>query len=221
MRFHQRRPRLLIALATALLTALALALVPGAMATKGPKADAPKAPPPAAPAGDTLLYRGSTTVVLDDIAAGALDSLGISVAPVGPARAGKGGIRFPITFGVVDSQSLAGEIRHAGGLKFTKGGTTVFLTRYFIGIDDTPSLSGLVGAARNSGDRAELFDLDLSGLEVRSGRRHLKLSGVTLKLTAGAAAALNGAFGDGAEPFTEGLVIGTATVRARTWTKTV
>ena len=39
---------------------------------------------------------------------------------------------------------------------------------------------------------------------------------MTLKLTAGAAGALNGAFGTTA--FTEGLVIGSATVHAKTYT---
>lgn len=216
MSFLTGRSRLLLAVAAAALTALALTLVPGAFASKAPKHEAPKSPP----AGDTLLYRGSTTVALDPTAAGALQSLGIEVAPVKPARAGSKGISFPITFGVVDSQTLAGQIRHKGGLSFTQDGTTVYLTRYFIDIDESPSLSGLVGGAPYTGDRAELFNLDLSNLEVKTGKHYIKLSGVTLKLTAGAADALNGAFGDGAEPFSEGLVIGTATVKARTWTKT-
>lgn len=224
MRLRTRRSRLLTAVVAAALTALALALVPAAIAMKGPASDAPAGPKSAAPkspvVGDTLLSRGSTTVALDPTAAGALQSLGIEVAPVKPARAGSKGISFPITFGVVDSESLAGQIRHSGGLRFTQGDTTVYLTRYFIDIDDSPSLSGLVGAAPYTGDRADLFALDLSNLEVKAGKRHVKLSGVTLKLTAGAADALNAAFGGGAEPFSEGLVIGTATVRAHTWTTT-
>jgi len=215
MRVPHVRPRLFAAIAVAALTAAALMLVPGALANKG----APS-PPKAAPQGDLLLYRGATTVSLDPAAAGALDSLGISVAPSGAAYAGKKGISFPITFGVVDANDLTGQIRHAGGLRFTKGDTTVYLSRYFIDIDDSPSLSGLVGTTKGTGTRAELFSLDLTNLKVDAGRGYATLSGVTLKLTAGAATALNGAFGDGAAPFTEGLVIGTATVRASTWVKT-
>ena len=98
---------------------------------------------------------------------------------------------------------------------FAKGATKVYLSRFFIDIDAAPALSGKVGTAPGTGDRADLFDLDLSGLRVDAGHHRIALSGVTLKLTAGAAAALNGAFGTSA--FTEGLVIGTATVRARTW----
>ena len=142
----------------------------------------------------------------DPGAAGALTSLGVTVAPTKPASAGKPGISFPITLGVVDSTTLAGQIRHAGGLVFTKGATKVYLTRYFIDIDDTPSLSGLVGVGKVGTTRADLFSLDLTNLKVEASRRQISLSGVTLKLTAGAAGALNTAFGT--EAFTDGLVIG-------------
>jgi Htaa len=200
------RPRWLAALATAAIAAIALlSLAPGAQATN------------TATEADVLLYRGATTVQLDPAAAGALGSLGVSVAPTGRAYAGARGISFPITFGVVDAQTLAGQIRHAGGLVLSKDDTKVYLTRYFIDTE-TATLSGLVNTAKTGGDRADLFDLDLSGLDVRTKGSRITLSGVTLKLTAGAAAALNGAFGAGASPFTEGLVLGTATIRARTWT---
>jgi hypothetical protein len=106
-----------------------------------------------------------------------------------------------------------------GGLKATRSGTTVYLTRYCIDIDDAPSLTGLVGAAPNSGARVELFDLDLTNLEVIPGRRHVTLKGAALTLTDDAATAPNGAFGDGAEPFAEGLPIGTARVTGRTWSR--
>ena len=118
----------------------------------------------------------------------------------------------------MDTTSLAGQIRHAGGLVFTKGDTKVYLTRYFINIDETPSLSGLVGVGAPGTARADLFDLDLSALKVDAGKRYITLSGVGLNLTQGAADALNTAFGEGATPFTAGLKIGTATVKARTWT---
>ena len=136
MRKPHRRARIIVAaLVAAVIAALALTLVPGAQAhaTKAPAADA-----------DTLLYRGATTVALDPGAAGALTSLGIQVAPTGPASTGKAGISFPITFGVVDANDLTGQIRQSGGLVFTKGATKVYLSRYFIDIDATPSLSGKV-----------------------------------------------------------------------------
>ena len=201
------RPRWLAAMIVAAIAAVAtLTLAPGAQAAKTAPVDA-----------DVLLYNGATTVQLDPAAAGALNSLGVSVAPTGRAYAGKQGVSFPITFGVVDAQTLAGQIRHAGGLVLSKGATKVYLTRYFINTESA-TLSGLVSTSKTGGARTDLFDLDLSGLKVRTSGAHITLSGVTLTLTEGAAAALNGAFGDGASPFTPGLVIGTATVAARTWT---
>jgi hypothetical protein len=196
----------LAALTAALVAALALAFVPGAQAT-GKKAPT---------SGDTLLYSGATTVALDPGATAALESLDVSVSPVRPAYAGKSGISFPITLGLVSSDTLEGQIRHVGGLKLSKGQVKVYLTRFFIDIDDTPSLSGLVGVGQRGGDRVELFTLDLTDLKVEPDRNRIKLSGVTLKLTAGAAGALNTAFGTTA--FTEGLVIGTASVHAKTYT---
>ncbi len=202
MRSH--RPIWLTLLTAALVAALALAFVPGAQATdKGSQTST-----------DTLLYRGATTVALDPGAADALKSLGVTVSPVRPAYAGESGISFPITLGLVSSDTLEGQIRHAGGLKLSAGTTKVYLTRYFIDIDEEPSLSGIVGVGQKSGDRAELFTLDLANLKVEPGKNSIKLSGITLKLTAGAATALNGAFGVTA--FTEGLVIGTASVHAKT-----
>jgi hypothetical protein len=203
MRSH--RPVWLAALTAALVAALALAVVPAAQGTgKG-----------AATGSDVLLHDGATTVALDPGAAAALESLGVKVAPVRPAYAGKSGIAFPITLGLVSSDTLAGQIRHVGGLRLSKGDTKVYLTRFFVEVDDDPSLSGLVGVGHKGGDRAELFSLDLSRLKVEPGKGSIELSGITLKLTAGAAAALNGAFGTAA--FTEGLVMGTATVAARTF----
>lgn len=197
------RPRWLAATIVAVVAAIAaLTLAPGAQAAQTE--------------ADVLLYSGRTTVQLDPGTAGALDSLGISVAPTGRAYAGPKGVSFPITFGVVDAQTLAGQIRHAGGLVLSKGSTKVYLTRYFINTESA-TLSGLVSTSKTGGPRADLFDLDLSALKVRTSGAYITLSGVTLKLTQGAADALNGAFGNGATPFTPGLVIGTATVAAKTW----
>ena len=126
------RSRRLAVLTTAVVTAIALTLVPGAQATKGKSQGKGQSAPVAS---DTLLYRGATTVALDPDTAAALTSLGVSVAPTKPAKAGKNGISFPITLGVVNSTTLSGQIRHAGGLVFSKGETEVYLSRFFIDTD--------------------------------------------------------------------------------------
>lgn len=156
----------------------------------------------------TLKATGATTLKLDSATAGALTSLGISVAPVDPASASSKGVKFPITGGKVNSKTLAGNIKHSGGLRFTKGSTVVDLTKYTIKIDKKPDLVASVGSARVS-----ILSLDLSKLKNSSKGKNIKLSGVKASLTADAAAALNQAFATTA--FTEGLVLGTASVSAK------
>lgn len=158
------------------------------------------------------LRGGSTAVTLDAGAAAALDSLGVSVAPSGPARVGHdGAIRFPIPSGEVNSDDLTGQIRHWGGLTFTAGDTELDLDRYDINVDAGPDLSARIND--NRFDRAEIFDLDLTDLETEINGRHVTLSGVVVKLSATGAAALNATFD--VDAFAEGLVIGTAETNTR------
>lgn len=188
------RIAVLAVMALALVTAALVPAFAGAKSSKGKTL--------------TLKAKGATTLKLDSGTAGALTSLGISVAPISPASAGSKGVKFPITGGNVNSKTLAGKIKHSGGLRFTKGSTTVDLTKYTINIDKKPDLVATVGGARVS-----ILSLDLSKLKNSSKGKNIKLSGVKASLTADAAAALNQAFSTTA--FTEGLVLGTASVSAK------
>ncbi len=153
---------------------------------------------------------GATALALDPGTAAALTSLGVAVSPIGPASAAPdGSLRFPITGGTLRPAALTGSIAHSGGIALTAGDTRVELRKFVITLDDTPTLSAKLG-----GQRVDILTLDLSGLTVGEGTDGtLELGGVVGKLTAGAAEALNGAFGVTA--FTEGLVLGTATVDAQ------
>jgi hypothetical protein len=152
--------------------------------------------------------RGGKTVLRVDPGTGkALASLGIKVETIRPAYSYRGKFAFPITGGEVDAKTLAGQIRHSGGLAFVRGSTRVPLTDFFINVDGDPDLTAMVGDARVS-----ILSLDLSGLERRDRYGKVELSGIKASLTAGAAAALNGAFRTDA--FEPGLVIGTAKVEA-------
>jgi hypothetical protein len=168
----------------------------------------------AAPAGahrksSTLKFTGGkTTLALAPGAADALSSLGVSVAPLAPARAGRAGIAFPITSGRADAKTLAGAIRHSGGLRLSKGDTVVDLRRFTIRLDKSPDLTAKVG-----GSRVSILDLDLSGAKVHAGTRRVTVSGVRATLTQAAADALNAAFGTSA--FSQGLELGTAKVAGR------
>ncbi len=170
-----------------------LALAPGAAAKKKTVKLAPT---------------GATTLALDDGAAAALQSLGIAVAPLKPARAGAAGIAFPITAGKLDAKTYAGKIKHSGGLSLTRGSTRVDLRNFIINVDKAPDLSARVGDARVS-----ILDLDLSDAKITAKGRKLTIAGVKATLTHDAAGALNAAFGTDA--FQKGLEIGTATVSGR------
>ena len=155
-----------------------------------------------------LAPRGATTLALDEGAAAALQSLGIAVAPLKPARAGDAGIAFPITAGKLDAKTYAGEIKHSGGLSLTRGSTRVDLRNFVINVDKAPDLTARVGDARVS-----ILDLDLSDAAITAKGRKLTIAGVKATLTDDAAGALNAAFSTDA--FQEGLEIGTATVSGR------
>jgi len=148
------------------------------------------------------LTGGATTVTLDPGAASALQSLGIAAAPIGGDS-----LAFPITGGKVNAKTFAGTIEHSGGIALTKGTTRVELTDFEIGIDATPELTALVG-----GTRVPILSVDLSALKSDVSSGAITLTGASLKLTAVAAGALNQAFGTTA--FSEGLLLGTAAVRA-------
>jgi hypothetical protein len=158
---------------------------------------------------DIAVTGGATSLALDPGTAAALTSLGVSVSPIGAATANEdGSIAFPITGGTLQPAALTGTISHSGGIALSSADTRVELRKFVITLDDTPTLSAKIG-----GQRVDILTLDLSGLTIAEGDDGtLELGGVVGKLTAGAAAALNGAFGVTA--FQEGLVLGTATVDA-------
>jgi hypothetical protein len=150
---------------------------------------------------------GATSLVLDQGAADALNSLGVTPGLVGPAFASGGAFNFPITNSVV-SALRKGSIAHAGGISLTKDATTVKLTDFWINLKSR-DLSAVV----NGGARLAILSLDLSQAKVGLSHGVLTLGPVTASLTKTAADALNQAFG--VQAFTEGLTLGQATVRYR------
>lgn len=163
----------------------------------------------AAPAGAATvkLAGGSTTLKLDAGTARALEGLGVSVTPITPAKAGSKGVSFPITGGSIDPATAAGTITHSGGLQLRAGPTRVRLTSFTIGVDRTPTISVKVGKAR-----LHAFTLTLARAKVTRAGLGTSVTGVTVRLSAKGAAALNKAFG--VRAFARGLRIGTAAVKA-------
>jgi hypothetical protein len=165
------------------------------------------APAAAKPKKTLKLSRGATTLTLDKGAVDALTSLGIAAAPLSPATADGADLSFPITTGRVNKTTLAGTIRHSGGLSLTRDATRVELRNFII---DTKKA---VLTARAGNARLAILDLDLSKVKVAAHGKRLKVSGVTATLTKDAADALDSAFATDA--FKPGLLIGTAVVRTR------
>jgi hypothetical protein len=154
-----------------------------------------------APAASAKTY-GATTLAVDPGAASALQQLGVTVTPLAPAKAGSAGLRFPITRSLGRSLKR-GAITHRGGIALTAAdGTRVELRNFTIDLR-RHRLTAAVGASRLA-----ILDLDFSKVR-RSGRS--TTGPVTARLTAGAAQALNQAFG--VEAFAKGLKLGEATVR--------
>jgi hypothetical protein len=119
--------------------------------------------------------------------------------------------RFYITGGQIDSSTLAGEIRHSGGLKFANLTNGKSLTVRDFTIDTVNrQLTAYVPALDV---RAPILDLDLSGYKVTPGSVYTKVGPVPAALTGIAASVLNDKLSTSL--FAPGLLIGTANVYAR------
>jgi hypothetical protein len=158
----------------------------------------------------SLKKAGDTRLTLDKNAGAALKSLGIRVAPVKPSKVAAGAVVFPTTSGSVDPKLTDGAlINHSGGLRLSKGHTTVALRNFRIRITSSQAtISASVGTTR-----ATIINLDLAKAKVTRPALNLRLKNVGVKLNSAGASALNKAFKTRA--FKSGLKLGTAVVNAR------
>ncbi|MFN8109313.1 MAG: hypothetical protein U0Y82_05645 [Thermoleophilia bacterium] len=160
---------------------------------------------------------GATTLTLQPATARVLSSLGVKVAPAGPARAHAGGaIAFPITGGRVHSLATgAATVDHSGGLVFSAHGTRLKVTDFRVRLGASPLLTAKAGGAR-----IPLLKLDASKAKITfTNGANLKVSNVRGALTPQAARALNATFGVTA--FTGGIRIGTTTTKATAYSTAV
>ena len=152
------------------------------------------APSAIAAQGDSVpVAGGSTNLHLNAATAGVLSDAGLSVAPVGPAKAAGLRVSFPITGGRIDPSTAVGRVSHSGGLAFSSHGTTVRLTNFLVRTTGSPVLTAAVGKAR-----IPLASIDLSKAAVirrGSGGIGTWVVRAQANLTPAAAGALNAAFG--------------------------
>lgn len=155
------------------------------------------------------LFGGGTNVTLSSELTGALGSLGVGVKPIRPASLRGVRASFPIPAGVIDLESLKGDVFHSGGLSLEAGGTRVDLLNFVIDTQAEPVLTGVVSVNGDVVGRVPLFDLVLNAAPVRR-QRLLFVHDVDLTLNATAADALNDIFDVSA--FAAGLPVGKASV---------
>jgi len=159
------------------------------------------------------IFTGATRVNLTSEFAGALGALQITPSSAFPGRLVRTRATFPITTGTLDSDTLRGEISHAGGLILRRGATTVRLESFVIDTTGASGivLTGLVSANGSVVGRIPLFDLTLPGSSF-GDLTLIRIEGVSVTLRPEAAGALNAVFETTA--FTAGFNIGTASVTA-------
>ncbi len=159
-----------------------------------------------------------TAVKLDADTAKALQSLGVSVAPVGSAKfdSATSTVSFPITGGFAAIHSdksykpgyIAGNVVHEGsGLRFSKGNQSIEVTDFVV----DPGASTLTASAGGKSG-IPLLLLDGTNVKVTPEGSDVILEGTVAKLTAAGATALNSTFGVTA--FKEGIPLGVVTLTA-------
>jgi hypothetical protein len=158
--------------------------------------------------GKQLTLNGENTVLtLDEGVVSVLQAKKVKVVPIEPAGpGGPAGVRFPITGGKVNSETLAGSIEHSGGLRFSIGRETLEVTD-FVADTEARVLSATAGAAE-----IPLLTLDFAGLKKSTKGGAIVASGIGVALTPAAASAMNGILG--VNFFAKGLALGTLTVTA-------
>jgi hypothetical protein len=165
-----------------------------------------------------------TTLTTDPATTTLLFSVGIIPLPIAPTpvvpTADAARYSFPVTSGVVDSKTLAGYIRHSGGLllamrNMDDSWTSLSLAKFTIRIDASPNLTAVV----NGGDRVSIANLDLSKAKItkymKNHRAFVKIANVGVILNKTATTAIEATFLGGADALPDNVTLGTATVLAR------
>lgn len=175
---------------------------------------------PQAQAAKVNLNGVRTTLTTDPGTTTALFGAGIIPLPIAPStiRPTSDAARytFPVTGGRVDAKTLAGKIRHSGGLLLAQrdgmGWKALSLGKFTIHVTGAPYLSAIV----NGDKRLAIADLDLGDAQIkkylRGGRAFVSIRNVGVTLNATAMGAINATFGTA---LPDSVKLGTANVLAR------
>ncbi len=160
--------------------------------------------PAKAQAATVRLDGVKTALTTDPVTTTLLFTSGIIPLPVWPTpivpTADAARYTFPVTGGAVNAATLAGSIRHSGGILLaqrtkTNGWKSLSLTRFTINVTKNPNLTAIV----NGGKRLAIANVDLSKAKIvrikHAGRSYVSISNAVVNLNATAVAAINGTFG--------------------------
>ncbi len=115
----------------------------------------------AAPTYQVKGLAGGSTMYFSELFMNALDSAGVEVDDVRPARLHPNGrfIRFPTGGGVLDLDGVIGEINHAGGLELTapSGESVVLHNRTGVATGEQNMVTGIVEINGDISERLPLF----------------------------------------------------------------
>jgi hypothetical protein len=194
-----RRPGLTALVAAAALAAcMALAACGDDSRDSGPVSTIEAGP-------EITLTGNTTTLTLDGYTSGALETAGVKIEAVDPARHKGLRLVMPITGGTLTEGTLAGEIDTSGGIAFVAGNRRVAYEDLKIDTAVGQVFAGPSG-------KTPVFDLDTRALSRSDDAGVIVIDGVVALLSSGAAAELNEKLAVAA--FKPRLVIGKLTVRA-------
>jgi hypothetical protein len=175
---------------------------------------------PQAQAAKVKLDGVRTTLTTDPGTTSTLFGAGIIPLPIAPSSVAPTSdaalYAFPVTGGRVDATTLAGTIRHSGGILLAQrdgmGWKALSLAKFTIHVTGSPYLSAIV----NGGDRLAIADLDLGSAQIKKftkgGRAFVSIKNVGVTLNPTAMGAVNATFGTA---LPDKVKLGTANVIAR------
>ena len=156
--------------------------------------------------GELPVSGGDAGLVLDPAARTKFDSEGITRGAVSPATRQGDEYSFPVLGGKVAEDGGSGVIRLDGGIRLSKGGTNLELTKPRIHLGDG-EITAVAG-----GERRTVMSFPAKRVEVTVDGKTVTVSGIRAKLTEEGATVINDAFGGSA--FAEGDKFGELGVEA-------
>jgi Htaa len=139
--------------------------------------------------GELAIDGGDAGLALDPAARSKFDAQGITRNAVSPATRQGDEFTFPVLGGKVAEDGSSGDVRLDGGIRLTKGGTNLQLTKARIHLGDG-EITAVVG-----GQRRTTMSFNANRAEVTVNGDRVRVSGVAAKLAEDGAGAINDAFG--------------------------